>query len=60
MERLSGTIYKNEEQLALYGAQCDAQIQETKAIKEAVSEASLELEVIVKGIYVACLRPQIL
>lgn len=45
MERLSGAIYKNEEQLALYGTQCDAQIQETKAIKEAVSEASLELEV---------------
>ena len=45
MEKLTGTIYKNEEQHALYGAQCDAQIQETKAIKEAVSEASLELEV---------------
>lgn len=45
MEKLTGTIYKNEEQFALYGAQCDAQVQETKAIKEAVSEASLELEV---------------
>lgn len=46
VENLTGTIYKNGEQLGLYGAQCDAQIQETKAIKEAVSEASLELEVI--------------
>ncbi len=45
MEKLSRTIYKTEEQLALYEAQCDAQTQETKAIKEAVSEASLELEV---------------
>lgn len=45
LEKLTSTIYKAEEQLALYGAQCDAQTQETKAIKEAVSEASLELEV---------------
>lgn len=46
LEKLTSTIYKAEEQLALYGAQCDAQTQETKAIKEAVSEASLELEVV--------------
>ena len=45
MEKLSGTIYKHEEQIALYDAQCDAQTQENKAIKEAVSEAALELEV---------------
>lgn len=45
MEKLSNTINKHEEQLAVYDAQCNAQTQETKAIKEAVSEASLELEV---------------
>ena len=45
VERLSSAINKHEEQLALYNAQCDIQTQETKSIKEAVSEASLELEV---------------
>lgn len=45
MDKLTSTIYKTEEQLSLYDAQCDAQTQQTKAVKEAVSEASLELEV---------------
>lgn len=42
---MSNAIFKHEEQLALYDAQCSAQAQETKAIKEAVSEASMEFEV---------------
>lgn len=45
MERLTSTVNKHDEQLALYDAQCDAQLQENKAIKEAVYEASMELEV---------------
>ena len=34
-----------DEQTALYGAQHKAQVQETKAVKEALTEASMELEV---------------
>ena len=45
MDRLTNTIHKHEEQLALYDAQCSAQALETKAIREAVNEASMELEV---------------
>ncbi len=40
-----------EEQLALYDAQCRAQSQETRAIKEALSEAVMELEVWLPGIW---------
>ena len=45
LDRLTSQIASLEEQLALYDAQYSAQCQETKAVKENLTEASLELEV---------------
>ena len=49
MNRLTEEVQRLEEDVALYGAQRAAQEQETKAVKEALSEAVMELEV---GTYV--------
>ena len=38
-------VHDLEEQLALSGIQCSAQAQETKAVKEALTDATVELEV---------------
>lgn len=48
MDHMTGTIYKHEEQLALYDVHYTTQAQETKAIREAVTEASMELEVLLE------------
>ena len=40
------TIYKHEEQLSLYDVQYTTQAKETMAIREAVTEAATELEVL--------------
>ena len=40
----------HEEQIALYDAQYSAQAQETKAVKESLTEATMELEVGVRGV----------
>jgi len=40
----------HEEQIALYDAQYSAQAQETKAVKESLTEATMELEVGVTGV----------
>ncbi len=45
LDHLTSRTHGLEEQLALYDAQCSAQTQETRAIKEALSEATMELEV---------------
>ena len=45
LDRLTSQIASLEEQIALYDAQHNAQCQETKAVKENLTEASLELEV---------------
>lgn len=45
LDRLTSQIASLEEQIALYDAQYSAQCQETKAVKENLTEASLELEV---------------
>lgn len=45
LDKLTSQIASLEEQLALYDAQYSAQSQETKAVKESVTEASMELEV---------------
>ena len=45
MDRLTSRIHDLEEQIGLYEMQYKAQVQETKAVKEALAEASMELEV---------------
>ena len=45
LDRLTSQIASLEEQLALYDAQYSAQSQETRAVKNSLTEASLELEV---------------
>ena len=45
LDRLSSQISSLQEQLALYEAQYSAQCQETRAVKESLTEACLELEV---------------
>ena len=45
LERLTQQSHELEEQLALYDAQASAQLQETRAVKEALTDASMELEV---------------
>jgi len=49
VDHLTSTIYKHEEQVAMYEAQYAAQARETKAVREAVTEATMELEV---GVFV--------
>ena len=45
VDRLTEEVQRAEEQVALYRAQCSAQSQDTQAVKEALSEAAMELEV---------------
>ena len=45
LDHLTSRTHSLDEQLALYDAQCSGQAQETKAIKEALTEATMELEV---------------
>ena len=45
MEHLTSELHNLEEQLALTQAQSTAQAQETKAIKEILTDATMELEV---------------
>ena len=45
LDRLTRQIASLEEQLSLYDAQYTAQSQETKAVKENLTEADMELEV---------------
>ena len=45
LDRLTGQIAGLEEQLDLCDAQYSAQCQETKTVKESLTEASMELEV---------------
>ena len=45
LDRLTRQIASLEEQLSLYDAQYSAQSQETKAVKENLTEADMELEV---------------
>lgn len=45
LDQLTQRIQQLDEQIALYDAQCSVQAQETKAVREAVTEASMELEV---------------
>lgn len=52
MDRLTSQVHSLDEQIALHDALCGAQAQETKALKEALSEASMELEVIEFNYYV--------
>ena len=43
---LTERILRLEDDVRLYSAQCVAQAQETKAVKESLAEATMELEVI--------------
>ena len=45
LDRLTSQIVSLEEQLSLYDAQYSAQCQETKTVKESLTEANMELEV---------------
>ena len=45
VDRLTETVDKLREQIALYEAQCSAQSEETKAAKDALAEARMEIEV---------------
>ena len=44
MDRLTSRIHDLEEQIAIFDIQHKAQAQETKAVKEVLTEASMELE----------------
>ena len=50
LDRLTSQISNLEEQLALSDAQYSAQCQETKAVKENLTEANMELEVSIYSI----------
>ena len=43
---LTERILRLEDDVRLYSAQCGAQAQETKAVKESLAEATMELEVL--------------
>lgn len=45
MNWLTERILRLEDDVRLYSAQCVAQAQETKAVKESLAEATMELEV---------------
>ena len=45
MDHLTEEVQRAEEQVALYKAQCAAQCQDSQAVKEALAEATMELEV---------------
>ena len=45
VDRLTEEVQRLEEQVALYKAQCTAQAQDSQAVKEALTEAAMELEV---------------
>ena len=45
VDRLTEEVQRVEEQAALYKAQCAAQTQDSQAVKEALTEAAMELEV---------------
>ena len=45
LDRLTFQVHDLEEQLALSDMQCSAQSKETKAVKEALTDATMELEV---------------
>lgn len=45
MEHLTSELHNLEEQLTLAQAQCTAQAHETRAIKEILTDATMELEV---------------
>lgn len=45
MDHLTQEVQRAEEQVALYKAQCSAQSQDSAAVKEALAEATMELEV---------------
>ena len=45
MDQLTQHVQQLEEQISLNEAQCQAQAQETKAMKETLAEAAMELEV---------------
>ena len=45
VDRLTEEVQRVEEQAALYKAQCAAQTQDSQAVKEALAEAAMELEV---------------
>ncbi len=47
VEHLTSELNNLEEQLGLAQAQCSAQAQETKAIREILTDATMELEVII-------------
>ena len=49
VDRLTEEVQRAEEQVALYKAQCSTQSQDTQAVKEALSEAAMELEVRGRG-----------
>lgn len=51
LDRLTSQISNLEEQLALSDAQYSAQCQETKAVKENLTEANMELEVSIYSNY---------
>lgn len=48
VDRLTQDVDKIEQQIALTHAQCLAQAQETKAMKELLAEATMELEVLIR------------
>lgn len=47
VDQLTQDVDKIEQQIALTHAQCQAQAQETKAMKELLAEATMELEVLI-------------
>ena len=47
LDRLTSQVHTLDEEIALHDALCSAQAQETKALKEALSNTSTELEVCV-------------
>ena len=49
MDKLTHEVHQVEEQIALLEAQWHAQAQDTKSIKEAVTAASMEMEVRSQG-----------
>ncbi len=55
IEHLTSELHNLEEQLGLAQAQCSAQTQETKAIKEILTDATMELEVITPTIIISVL-----
>ena len=55
MNWLTERILRLEDDVRLFSAQCAAQAQETKAVKESLAEATMELEVSLTHVLIACL-----